>query len=170
MFGVDWWAHGLLWGSVAALGAGAVLVAALFVAPYAFFNDYPEDVRSAATPPTARDRKIGLAVGLIFFVTLLGSIGAVVFTWGAANPGASFVELALLTLVAILLFVIVDIVLIDWLLICTLRPRAIVLDGTEDCAGWRDYGFHVREQFNLRGTSVLIIFSLVVGGLAWLVT
>lgn len=75
-----------------------------------------------------------------------------------------------MALVAVLLFALVDIVIIDWLIICTWRPAAIVFPGTEHCARWRDYGFHVRAQFELRGVLVLLISSAVIGGIAWLLT
>lgn len=170
MFGADWWAHTLGWGAVASLGIGAVLTAVLFIAPYTFFGDYPDDIRRAAREPTPSQRRAGSIGGIVFLVALLAGLGAVVLSWGAARPEAGFFELALMALVAILLFVVVDILVIDWLIICAWRPRAIVLAGTEDCAGWRDYAHHVREQFRPRGILVLLVGSALIGAIAWLLT
>ncbi|MGO1539248.1 MAG: hypothetical protein ACTHZ9_08075 [Leucobacter sp.] len=169
MFGADWWAHALIWGGVASVGVGAVLTTVLMVTPYAFFSDYPEDIRRAAEDPTPRQRRAGLVGGIVFLVALLASLGAVVVSWGVAHPQAGFFELVLMAFVAIMLFVAVDLIVVDWLIICTWMPRAIVLPGTEECAGWRDYGYHFREQFRFRGLFVLLIGSVLLGGIAWVI-
>lgn len=170
MFGAEWWAHALGWGAVAAATTGAVLTAVLFIAPYTFLNDYPDDIKEAARPPSRVQRRASLVAGIVFMIALLASIGAVVFSWGTTHPDAGFLELASMALIAILLFVVVDILVLDWLIICTWRPRAILIPGTEDCAGWRDYGHHFREQFRPRGLLVLVIGSALIGGLAWWLT
>ena len=37
-----------------------------------------------------------------------------------------------------------DLLIVDWLIVCTIRPNVIVPSGTEHCAGWKDYGFHFK--------------------------
>lgn len=158
------------WGSAAALAAGGVLLAVLRIAPYAFLHHYPQDIRRRAAEPTPAQRRAGRFGGLVVLIALLATVSAVVFSWGAMHPTAGLGELMLMALVAISLFVLVDIVLIDWLVICTWRPRAIVLPGTEDCPGWHDYGHHVREQFRPGGLLVLAVGSALIGLLAWWLT
>lgn len=169
MLSAQWWFHGLVWGGVAALGIGAALIGMLFAAPYAFMHDYPADIRKRAAPPTPRQRRAGNAASLGFLVALLLGLGGVVFSWAAMQPQKGFWDLVLMALLALLLFVVVDIVIVDWLVWSLWRPRRIVLPGTEECAGWRDYGFHVRAQFRPRGLIVLALGSLLLGGLAWLI-
>lgn len=68
------------------------------------------------------------------------------------------------------LFAVLDILIVDWLIICTLRPRRLVYPGTEDCAGWHDYGFHVREQLRTRavvGASQMYELAHVLVLLVW---
>lgn len=145
-----------------------MLTLVIVVAPYAFVDDYPADIKERAAPPSPRQRRAGALGGAAFLVVLLGSQLAVVLSWSVAHPGADLLELIVMAAISIGLFVLVDIVVVDWLVICTWRPRVIVLPGTEDCAGWRDYRHHVRDQFRPRGVLVLLVGSLLVGFLAWL--
>lgn len=165
-----WWAHALGWGSVATLACAVVLIAVLFLAPYAFLNDYPADIGERAPEPTPTQRRSGTVGGIVFVLALITGITGVVWAWGASHPTARFFELALMALVVIALFVVFDIVLVDWLIICTWRPRRLVYPGTEGCAGWRDYGFHVKEQFRPRALLVLIGASALIGAIVWWLT
>lgn len=106
----------------------------------------------------------------MFLLVLLGGILVVMMTWRNAHPEGGIFDAVLMTFVAVMFFVFVDLVIVDWLFICTLRPKRIVLSGSADCAGWRDYMFHVTEQFSVRGISALVIMSFVVGTVAWLLT
>lgn len=159
MFTAAWWAHTIGWGSAVALGCGAVLLAVVFAVPTAFLADYPADIRQGAASPGPGRRRAGLAGGLVFLLCLLAGAGGVTFAWGRADPQAGFVELWGTALAVLVLFAVVDVLLVDWLVICTLRPRRIVLPGTEGCAGWRDYGFHLREQLRPRALVALLMMS-----------
>ena len=68
-----------------------------------------------------------------------------------------------MTFAVAVMFALFDMFIIDWLVICTWRPQRLVFPGTEDCAGWRDYGFHVKEQLRPRGILALVIPSLLLG-------
>src|SRR5690606_3267888 len=133
-----------------------------------FLSDHPEDVRAAAVPPTPRQKREGLLGGILFLVVLLGSFAAVVVSWRLAHPEAGFPELALMAVLATMLFIIVDLVVIDWLLICTWLPRGLLIPGTEECVGWRDKGHHVRESVQPKALAVPIVLALVLAGIAWL--
>lgn len=165
----EWWSHTFGWGSLAVLACGAVLVSVEFAAPYAFLNDYPADIRERAPEPTAPQRRAGVVGGIAFVSSLIAGIGGVVWAWGAAHPGTGFVELALMALAIVLQFAILDLV-IDWLIICTWRPRRLVYPGTEDCAGWRDYRFHLVEQLRPRALLVLLAASALIGLVVWWLT
>ena len=64
-------------------------------------------------------------------VEAMAEVGGVVWAWGAAHPGAVFIELALMALVINSLFAILDIVVIDCLIICTWLPRRLVYPSTQ---------------------------------------
>lgn len=166
----QWWGHTLSYGSIAVLFSGAVLLAVLFLTPYALIDDYPEDIHEAAPAPTPGQKCAGLSSGIAFVIVLFASITGVVWAWGAQHPEASYLELALMTFILSVMFALFDLIIIDWLIICTWRPKALVYPGTEDCAGWRDYGFHVKEQLQPKALLVLVGASVVIGLLVWWLT
>ncbi|MBO1901990.1 hypothetical protein J4H92_08520 [Leucobacter weissii] len=166
----EWWAHALGFGLLVTVVCGAVLIAVEFLAPYAFLDDYPEDIRRRAPAPTAAQRRAGVIGGIVFVIALICGIGGVVWSWGRLRPEAGFLELALMALVVGALFVLFDVLIIDWLIICTWRPGRLVYPGTEDCEGWGDYGFHVREQLRPRALAVLVLSSAVIGLVVWWLT
>ncbi len=168
--GIDWWIHTLLGAVIASFISGAVLVGVLFAAPYAFLSDHPKDVQAAARAPTRRQRTAGFVGGTLFLMVLLASIGTVPIAWGAAHPSASLVELSLMTLVGVVVFSLLDLLVVDWLIICTWRPRGILIPGTEECVGWRDRSHHVREALQPKAIAVPIMLGLLLGGVAWLLT
>ena len=66
----------------------------------------------------------------------------------AAMPGAgltpTFATVFAAAFVAAFTFNLIDLLILDWLVFVTWRPRVIVLPGTEGLAGYGDYGFHFR--------------------------
>ena len=108
-----------------------------------------------------------LLSGIIFIVVLFLSLTSVVWLWAAENPDASFSEVALMAGALSIMFALFDLVITDWLVICTWSPRQLVLPGTEECAGWKDYGFHVKEQLHPKALFVLFAASLVMGFVVW---
>jgi len=58
-----------------------------------------------------------------------------------------------------MVFNVFDLLVLDWLLFCTIQPRFMALPGTEGMAAYGDYGFHAVGF--LKGT----VFSLVAGSL-----
>lgn len=168
--GLDWWIHALAGGALASALSATVLVAVLLLAPYAFLSDFPADIRKNAPPPNASQRRAAALGGAAFLLTLFGSMFTVVFTWGLTQSQASFIDLAVMALVVFILFTAVDTVVVDWLVVCTWRPAAMVFPGTENCSGWRDRAFHVKELLHLKVAVVLLAGSAAIGLLAWLTT
>lgn len=130
-------------------------------------DDYPIDIRNAAPAPNTAQKRSGLISGIIFIVVLFLSLTSVVWLWAAENPDASFAEVALMAGALSIMFALFDLVITDWLVICTWSPRQLVLPGTEECAGWQDYGFHVKEQLPPKAPFVLFAANLVMGFVVW---
>lgn len=42
--------------------------------------------------------------------------------------------------------------------------------GTEHCAGWGDYGFHLREALRPRALALFPLLGAVIGTASWLLT
>lgn len=166
----QWWTHALGVGTLSALGAGTVLITVLLATPYTFLKDAPEDIREHAAEPNRTQQRAATATGLAFIIAFAVALGTPAWTWTMKHPDTSYWSLALMALTTSILFAIIDILIIDWLIICTLRPKRIVYPGTENCAGWRDYSYHVKEQLRPRGIAALAISSAIVALVVWLFT
>lgn len=53
-----------------------------------------------------------------------------------------------------------DLLVVDWLIGCTITPKFIILPGTEGAAGYKNYAFHFRGF--LIGTVISIVVGLIV--------
>ncbi|WP_344783351.1 hypothetical protein [Gordonia caeni] len=41
-----------------------------------------------------------------------------------------------------------------------------MIPGTQDCAGWGDYGFHLRAQLSPKGLAALLLLPAAIAGVA----
>lgn len=155
----DWWSHLLLLGSALLIVPTVLLVASLRWGWPAFEEDYPDDVRALLPEPTRPETVSGWILGGAFLVTLLTALVMTIASWSPARTefGAAW----LMALGSVVLFCLVDLVVVDWLLICTWRPAWIMPRGTESAAGWGDYRFHLRAQLAPQGLAVLAVGPLL---------
>lgn len=158
--------HALAWG----LALSAYMAAAIFVLARVdlamWVNDYPPDIRERYGPMSPESRRRGLVWGIPAMA--VGLAIAVIGTLRAGGIGESlgFGALFLHMFVVMTVFNLVDLVVLDWLIFVRLRPRFLVLPGTEDCAGYDDDAFHFVAF--LRGTALITVLSAVVAGvIAW---
>jgi hypothetical protein len=66
-----------------------------------------------------------------------------------------------------MVFNLVDLLVFDWLIALTIRPKFMILPGTQGSQGYHDYGFHFRGF--LKGTLGGLLGSLILAGLAVLI-
>jgi energy-converting hydrogenase Eha subunit B len=76
----------------------------------------------------------------------------------------SFIEVFIDIFTLFIVFNIVDLLILDWLIFCTLTPKFMILPGTEGMAGYKDYGFHFRGF--LIGCIICLVSALAFAGLA----
>ena len=131
-------------------------------------GDYPADVIAAAPPPTSEETRLATILSIPWFLWSLsfpvystvkylqGGGGEIGFGWVFAH--------AFLILFSFWLF---DLLVLDWLMFCTITPKFLVIPGTEGFAGYKDFGFHLRAHFG-KGLPILVVSGLAVAGTAWL--
>lgn len=155
----EWWSHLLVTGSVLLVVPTAVLVLSLRWGWPAFEEDYPDDVRALLPEPTRAEKLGGGVLGVAFLISLLTTLVVTTATWPAAQT--DFRAAWLMALGAVVLFCLIDLVFVDWILICTWRPAWVMPRGTESAPGWGDHGFHLRAQLAPKGLAVLAVGPLV---------
>jgi len=155
-----------------ALTYGAILSGVLFtltlaivwINPEIMLNDYPPDIQAKYGPMSDRSKRQRIPVA-IFFVVVLFGIVVQSFMGVRRNIGddipflTAFVHLFVMFTV----FNVLDWLILDWLIVVTIRPRFMILPGTEGLAGYADYWFHFRGF--LIGSVITFFTSLLVAGL-----
>lgn len=153
-------AHGALLSVLASL----VLMGAVTFNPRFALKDLPRDIRESAPPLTRRETR----QALIFFIPFMALVvGIPVLSALGLEPGGaagvSFWALFVHILGVLFVFSVVDLVVLDWLIYCTITPRRLVIPGTEGMAGYKDYRHHLRAH--ARGMVWLTIAALVLAAL-----
>lgn len=136
--------------------------------PWEMVHEYPEDVKQACTLPEPDEKQKksskfwGGLVSVIILITL-AVFGIEYFR----NADFSFFELFLFLFIIGQTWNVVDLIIMDFLIVCTLRPKWVVLPGTEGCAGYGDYFFHFKGF--LIGCVYTAIMALIIAGIDWAV-
>jgi hypothetical protein len=159
-----------------ALTYGVILSAVLFtlflglvrINPEIMLKDYPPDVQAKYGPMSDRSKRQRIPVAIVFLVVLLGIvIQSLIGVRTNTGDDIPFQVAFLHLFVMFSLFNLLDWLVLDWLIVVTIRPRFLIIPGTEGLAGYADYGFHFRGF--LIGSVITFFSSLLVAGVvaAW---
>jgi hypothetical protein len=159
--------HSLLYGLLLTVIMSIVIFTTLYLTPEIWLGDAPADIQAALGPisPRARQQKllIGVPMLLIVGALLLHAALRIVDLNGDHNL---FAALALSTFLIVQVFNLFDLVVIDWLIVVTLRPSFVILPGTEGLPGYSDYGFHFRAFMKGLAGSAIVSILLAAGVVA----
>jgi len=149
-------------GAILSLFASLWLMLALKVNPRIFLHDYPAKIQEKVPQNTKSERRLLYFFGVPFMLLLL--LGSFFSTLSLKEQGnAQFWALWLNAAGVVSVFNIVDWLILDWLIFCTLTPRFVVIPGSEGMAEYKDYGFAFRGF--LHGTVYSGIGGLVIAGI-----
>ncbi|MFL5592964.1 MAG: nitroreductase [Ktedonobacteraceae bacterium] len=151
----------VVYGAIASLLLSTVLLIMGLVNPRLMLQDYPKDIQAAVPPKTDQEKRQTLYWSLPFWVILLGFPVAAALSAKATHQG--FLEIFLSAFGVILLSNLVDWLILDWLIICTITPKFVVLPGTEGMAGYKNYAMHFRGF--LIGTALSVVVGLIIAGI-----
>lgn len=150
---------GLIWGTAFGLVFSIAMLIIGRVNAEMILNDYPPDIRAKFGPMSEKTRtQANLAsLPLLFalgLVLVLG-LGQLRTTTGELT----FLNTLIVTTMIFQVWNLLDLVLLDWFLLMTLKPRFMILPGTEGMAGYSDYKFHFRKFLNG------IVFTFILSGI-----
>lgn len=135
---------GLLWGS---LFGGVFCLVTLAIGRLnaeMLVNSYPPDIQARFGPMRPRVRRQANIAGVMLLAALLAVVIAGVLDL-RARVGLGWGSTFIFLLVMFQTWNLIDLVILDWLLLITLRPRFMILPGTEGLPGYRDYRYHFRK-------------------------
>jgi hypothetical protein len=164
--GLDLMRHGLRYGAVLSVLLSIVIVGSLYHNAEMWAHDYPPDIRAKFGPVSDKAKRQQRLVAIPFFLSILGTLIASIIQLKQAGELTLF-AVSFSTFIILQVFNLVDWLILDWLVFVTLRPRFVILPGTEGLKGYGNYGFHFRGF--LIGLTVGAIASLAVAGITKLI-
>jgi len=172
---LDWnllFYNGLIYGLVLSLILTILLVIGGAIALDMFVDNYPPEIRQKYGPMSPRAARLRPYIAPLlvipFFVVPLAGLFSLRTDTGSIN----FLPALVFSAITLLVFNLFDLLILDWLLFCTIQPRSMVLPGTEGMAAYRDYRFHFTGF--LKGLGFTAVASLMIAAvwtvIQWLTT
>ena len=151
--------HILQDGALLSLAASIYLLLLLRFNPRVFLRHYPKAVQEIVPPKSGKERRISALHGLLLGVPFISAV-----LWRTATSGGhTFWHQFAYAFGLLFIFNLVDLVILDWLIVCWIEPRWLILPGTEHLVIPKQY-FHHFKGF-LIGTVGLAIVGLAVAAL-----
>jgi hypothetical protein len=146
-------------GALLSLVASAYLLALLRFNPRIFLQHYPKEIREIVPPKSEKERRMSIPLGL-----LIGVPSAAALLWRTATLGShAFWERFAYAYGVLFIFNLVDLLILDWLIVCWLKPRWVIVPGTEHIMISKPYLHHFKGF--LIGTVGLVIVGLAIAAL-----
>jgi hypothetical protein len=156
---------GFIYGIIFSLLFSALLLVMVKINPEGMLNGFPPDIKARYGPVSEKTQRQRKPFILFFFLILFGVPLLSIRRYDLMTGGIpTFIEMFVNIFTIFMVFNIVDLLILDWLIICTITPKFIVLPGTEGMAGYKDYGFHFRGF--LKGIIICLVSALIFAGLA----
>ncbi len=156
--------HGIIWGLV--FGTTFCIATLIIgrVNAEMLLNDYPPDIRAKHGPMSDATRKQANkeTLPLLFSLSLVLILG--LSQLRSVTGPLTFFNTFIVTTAIFQMWNLIDLVILDWFILMTLRPSFMILPGTEGLAGYRNYRFHFSKFLN--GIMFTLILSAIVTGIA----
>ena len=115
-------------GALLSVVVSAYLLVVLRFNPRIALRHYPKEIQEIVPPKSSNERRMS-----IFFGLLIGAPFTAGLLWRtAALESHSFRELFAYVFGVLFIFNVVDLLILDWLILCWFEPRWAVLPGTEN--------------------------------------
>ena len=151
-------------GALLSAVASTYLLVLLRFNPRIFLGHYPKEIREIVPPKSEKERRMSILLGVPLGLLFIGSTFASALLWRASAQGSlSFWELFAHVFGLFFLFNLVDLLILDWLIVCMFTPRWLIIPGTEHIVMPKEYLYHFKGF--LMGTIVSLIGGLAIAAL-----
>ena len=151
----------LFYGSVISILMTLNILLSLWINPRMWIQDLPEKLRKKIPPKTKAEKLQTLLVLLPFMILFfLGPVIAITDVLDISPLKPDFIHSLLIAYGINLIFNLMDLLVIDWLVICTITPEFARIPGIE-IGEIRDYRKHGIDF--LKGLFIIVIPSLISG-------
>jgi len=153
--------HAVLYGVILSGVLFTLILGLVRINPEIMLKDYPPDIQAKYGPMSERSKRQRIPVAILVIVVLFGIVTLSFQDLGTDPQGdLSFFTTFVHLFVMFSVFNLLDWLVLDWLIVVTIRPSFIILPGTEGLAGYEDYRFHFRGF--LIGTVITLVTSILV--------
>lgn len=143
-------------GALFSLAASAYLLVLLRFNPRIFLRHYPKEVREIVPPKSQKERWLSLLFGLVIGVPFAAAL-----LWRTATlESRSSLELFAYAYGVLFIVNLVDLLVLDWLIVCWLQPTWTILPGTKHIVIPKQYLHHFKGF--VIGTVGLVFVALAV--------
>jgi hypothetical protein len=126
-----------------------------------FLKHFPKEIREIVPPKSEKERRMSILLGVPLGLLFIGSTFASALLWRASAQGSlSFWELFAHVFCLFFVFNLVDLLILDWLIVCRFTPRWLIIPGTEHIVMPKEYLYHFKGF--LMGTVVSVIGGLAI--------
>jgi hypothetical protein len=159
----------VVYGAVLSVLTSLIFLSSVLFNPRFARNDLPQDIRERVPPLTKREKLHAVAFLLPAMALTIGIPLALALSLRREYGSAiSFLSLTGHILAVLLMANVFELLVVDWLVFCTLTPKRLVIPGTEGMAGYRDYLHQLKSH--VRGALAMVLLSLVLAGVVLLAT
>jgi hypothetical protein len=155
----------ILYGIPLSICLSALIMMMLARNPRPLLHNYPKDVQGAVPAKTAAERRESACWAAMFLLLSVGFPFAAALTAKAIHR--DFLEVFLTAFGVAFLFNLADLLVLDWLIFCTITPKFAVLPGTSGMAGYKNYAMHFRG-FAAGSVLSILLGLLIATAVAWI--
>lgn len=155
--------EGLVYSVVLAL---IVTVSQLFNARL-WLNCYPKGIQDKVPPRTKSEMRRKLIVGVPFILIMLGYPVYSTCVLKAGMASSYNYWIGFLNLIVIQnSFNLFDLIILDWLIFSTMKPKYLILEDTQGMKEYCDYFFHLKAAG--KGLLMSIVFSALAAAITFI--
>jgi len=148
-------------GALLSVVTSTYLLVLLRFTPRMFLKHFPKEIQEIVPPKSEKERRMSILLGVPLGLLFIGSTFASALLWrGSAQGSQSFWELFAHVFGLFFLFNLVDLLILDWLIVCRFTPRWLIIPGTDHIVMPKEYLYHFKGF--LMGTVVSVIGGLAI--------
>lgn len=134
--------------------------------PHIFLHDYPKELQEVVHLPPFTNKKIAYMFTTIAMIIIISFIFlSCVFTYKANE--VNYLIILFHIFIVFMCWNLFDLIVMDWIIFCTLQPKFIVLPGSEGHRAYKDFKFHFIGF--LKGCLIAAISSPIIAGICFVI-
>jgi hypothetical protein len=160
--------NAVVFGVILSVVLSAVVLGSLRLDATMWAPSYPADVQKRFGQMSQQARRKRVVLALAVYASVVALLWLAIRRLPELQGGSwTFLQVYATTWIVLMTLNLVDWLIVDWFVLMTLKPRWIILPGTdESMAGYHDYGRHFRGF--LKGSVGITVVSAVVAGVTLL--